>query len=246
MTTVLQVECDGEVRRLSPGQTLTFGRDRGCDICLDAGDVGISRHAGRVSDFGGVWAVTNLSRKRPLHVVDATGFAIPLPVAAADGPPSRRVVDTVPMTVLIAGEAWTYALILRYSAERDVVEPFSGPDSGLETRTQMPNMTDKRREVLVAMAAGYLRPYPYYDPRPHTYQHIADRLGLTKSQVVKRIEQVRLDLVASGVLGLEKEVDARRALCEWLLATRVLSKSDLDWLELRRTRRSDDLRGNSC
>jgi hypothetical protein len=235
MTTV-EVECDGSVTVLSSGQTLTFGRDAGCDLCLDDKDFGISRLAGRISDIGGVWAVTNLSRKRPLHIVDATGFGIPLPVAFEPGPLSRRVVDSVPTTVLIAGESWTHALILRLAVDPDSPEPLPVPGAGQETRTQLPNLTDKRREVLVAMAAGYLRPYPYYDPRPHTYQHIADRLGLTKSQVVKRIEQVRLDLVHSGVLGLEKEVDARRALCEWLLATRVLSRDDLRWLQRRQER----------
>ena len=126
-----------------------------------------------------------------------------------------------------------FSLSLRFDAD------------GPRTRTQMPSMTDKRREVLVAMAAGYLRPYPYYDPRPATYQQIADRLGLTKSQVVKRIEQVRLDLVASGVLGLEKEVDARRALCEWLLATRAVSRADLVWLEARRRTDPRDGRGEA-
>ncbi|ADD43304.1 hypothetical protein [Stackebrandtia nassauensis] len=231
----IDIEHDGATHRLEPGGSLTVGRDESCDICLDPQDMGISRLAGRIADVGGIWAVTNLSRKRPLHIVDATGFAVPLPVALSNGPPSRRVVDTVPMTVLIAGEEWTHALVLRLCHSPG--EPAApSPRDGLETRTQLPNMTDRRREVLVAMAEGYLRPYPFYDPRPRTYQDIADRLGLSKSQVVKRIEQVRLDLVAAGVLGLEKEVDARRALCEWLLATRALSRSDVDWLRHRRDR----------
>lgn len=47
------------------------------------------------------------------------------------------------------------------------------------------------------------------------------------------MEQVRESLVAAGVQFLEGETDARRALCEWLLATRILTPADLPWLESR-------------
>lgn len=229
----LIVEYDGEQRVLIATDALTFGRDASCDLVLDGADLGVSRIAGRLSATGSGWAVTNLSRKRPLHIVDPAGFGVPLPVAPAHGSPSRRSVDASPLTVLVVGEAWTYALILRLDPGDPTGDVFSPIDEN-RTRTQLPQLTDRRREVLVAMTAGYLRPYPYYDPRPRTYQEIADELKLTKSTVVKRIEQVRLDLVEAGVLGLEKEIDARRALCEWLLATRVLTPADLAWLKVRR------------
>ena len=228
----LAVETGARRVELAPGRELTFGRDETCDVCLDAGDLGISRVAGRISHEGGFWVVTNLSRKRALHIVDPTGFAIPLPVAV-EGTESRRVVDQPWLTVLVAGDSFTHALVLtpdRPPRQGDIPQ---SPADPLSTRTQRPRLTDRRREVLVAMAAGYLRRYPRYDPHPRTYQEVADLLGLTKSQVVKRVEDVREELVAAGVSGLQGELDARRQLCEWLLSMRLIAPEDLDWLQPR-------------
>jgi hypothetical protein len=143
----LLVEIGQRRIRLTPGEQLTFGRDRSCTVCLDATDAGISRIAGRIDHADGVWAVTNLSRKRALHIADANGFAVPLPIGTADGMPSRRVVDQPVLTVLIAGEQWTHALALRLAQPRPV--PAQGtvtPLDPISTRTQMPRLTDRRRE----------------------------------------------------------------------------------------------------
>ncbi len=230
--TKLVVEIDGRRVELVPGQQITFGRDRGCDLCLDPGDVGISRIAGRISHDGGAWAVSNLSRKRALHIADAAGFAVPLPVSAPGNGASQRVIDQHTLTVLVAGEQWTHAIVLRLE-HPPATAAAPPPSDPVSTRTQVPRLTDERREVLVAMARGYLRAYPHYDPRPHTYQDVADLLTLTKSQVTRRVEKVREDLVEAGVHGLENETDARRPLCEWLLAMRVIAPADLDWLQRR-------------
>lgn len=229
----LTVDIDGKSWSLSRGEELTFGRDRSCTICLDPEDLGISRVAGRISARGGPWVVTNLSGKRALHIADAIGFAVPLPVAAAGCPPSRRVIDQPQLTVLVPGEQWTYALILRTELDAGATAAPVVPLDPHTTHIQVPSLTDNRREVLVAMARGYLRPHPHYDPRPATYQQVADLLGLTKPQVTRRVEQVRQGLVTAGVQFLDGETDARRALCEWLLATRVLTPSDLPWLQSR-------------
>lgn len=228
----LIVETGGRRIELVPGQQITFGRDRSCDLCLDPGDVGISRVAGRISHDGGVWAVRNLSHKRALHVADATGFTMPLPASALANGASQRMIDQSTLTVLVAGELWTHVIVLRLEHPSAIpVAPL--PADPVSTRTQVPRLTEEQREVLVAMARGYLRAYPHYDPRPRTYQEVADLLGLTKSQVTKRVEKVRDDLVRVGVLGLEKKIDTRRALCEWLLAMRVIAPGDLDWLSWR-------------
>ncbi|MEV0730295.1 hypothetical protein [Polymorphospora sp. NPDC050346] len=223
----LTVQVDDRRHTLRPGQALTFGRDASCTVRLDATDLGISRTAGRVHHDGSGWQVTNLSRKRTLHLVDAYGFATPLPVAATGWPSSARAVGHPHTTVLVAGQEWTYALVLTPAA-RPAQPTAPQPVDPRSTRNQVPALTPRQRAVLVAMARGYLRPYPHYDPRPHTYNEIAERLGLTRTQVVRRVERVREQLVAAGVLGLEGEGDARRALCEWLLATRVISPADLD------------------
>lgn len=164
----LTVEVDGRSWSLSLGEELTFGRDRSCTICLDPEDLGVSRVAGRISASGGAWVVTNLSAKRALHIADAIGFAVPFPVAAAGCSPSRRVVDQAQLTVLVPGEEWTYALTLRTELDAGTTARPIAPLDPHTTRVQVPRLTDNRREVLVAMIRGYLRPYPHYDPRPAT------------------------------------------------------------------------------
>lgn len=230
--TTLDVEVGGHRRKLTPEMQLTFGRDQSCDVCLDPKDIGISRIAGRIWNDGSRWIISNLSRKRALHIVDSTGFALPLPIHMPQTSIGQRVVDQTTLTVLIAGDLWTHALILT-CPQPSAPPPPAAPLDPQSTRTQMPRLTDRRREVLIALARGYLRPYPHYDPRPRTYQEIADLLGLTRSQVVKRIEAVRADLVQAGVMGLDGELDARRPLCEWLLAMRLITPADNDWLQQR-------------
>jgi hypothetical protein len=51
--------------------------------------------------------------------------------------------------------------------------------------------------------------------------------------VTRRIEDVREHLAADGVEGLDGARDTRRPLCEWLLATRRVVHTDVDWLAAR-------------
>lgn len=229
----LRVEVENSVHTLTVGEEATFGRDRSCTLPLDATDLGVSRVAGRISEEGGVWWITNLSRKRALHVADCNGFAVPLPVASPGWPPSQRAVDQRLLTVLIPGEKWTYALLLQ-NAESDS-EPVSAPVPTDPHSTRIPalRLTDNRREVLTALSRGYLQPHPDYDPRPRAYEEVAALLGLTLRQVIRRIEDVRDQLIDQGVQGLSGERDNRRALCEWLLAARLVTPADLTWLKER-------------
>jgi hypothetical protein len=229
----LVVDIEGRRVELAAGDQVTFGRDRSCDLCLDPNDMGISRFAGRISHNGKTWAVANLSRKRTLHIVDTAGFAVPLPVSNTfTNGASQRVIDQPMLTVLVAGKRWTHAIVLRLEYPSAITTGPLPVDS-MSTWTPVPRLTDERREVLVAMARGYLRAYPRYDPRPHTYQEVADLLRLTRAEVARRVEKVRKDLIEAGVLGLEKDNDFRQPLCEWLLAMRVITPVDLDWLQLR-------------
>jgi hypothetical protein len=226
----LTVEVDGRSTELRPGEEFTFGRDASCTACLDPHDLGISRMAGSIREEDGVWCVVNLSRKRTLHVVDPLGFALPLPVAAPGWPPARRAVDQHRCTILVAGTTWTHAVVVELNAPPRTSPGHVQVTDPASTVAPAPRLTDGRRQVLVAMARGYLRPHPHYDPQPLTYQQVADLLGLREPQVRKRIESVRHQLVDAGVIGLE-EPDARRALCEWMLATRLIGATDLDGIE---------------
>ncbi|MDG6106176.1 hypothetical protein Daura_20375 [Dactylosporangium aurantiacum] len=176
--------------------------------------------------------MTNLSNKRVLHVVDTGGIAAPLPVARTGWPVSRRALDQPTMTILVAGEAWTYAVSVE-GPPADAGTSTPAPVDPVSTRDVVLHLTDNRREVLVALARGYLRPYPHYDPKPRGYDDVAAQLRLTRTQVTRRVEDIREILVDAGVEGLDSGRDGRRALCEWLLSMRLVTVADLDWLAAR-------------
>jgi hypothetical protein len=217
---------------LRPGDPFTFGRADSCTCCLDPVDRGISRIAGALVFEHGTWWVANRSETRALHIVDSLGLSVPLPISRTGWPPSKRAVEPGGIRILVTGGVWTHELRCALAdphLQSSVVRPVD-----IETTaTQTPSLTDARKEVLVALVSGYLKPFPRYDPRPLSYAEIADMVDLPRSTVIKRIEAVRGQLRDSGVPGLE-EADARRPLAEWLLSMRLIVPADLVWLAQQR------------
>jgi hypothetical protein len=239
----LVVRAGNVVHRLGDDDELIFGRDSTCTLQLDSADRGVSRVAGRIRRHLDGWYVTNLSDKRVLHVVDAAGMTVPLPVTRAGWPVSRRALNEPSMTILVPGEMWTYALLIEGpGGSTSTAVPV--PDNPLTTRDAAVYLTENRREVLIALARGYLRPQPHYDPQPRSYDDVAAFLGLTERQVTRRIEDFRQHLIDAGVDGLDKGRDGRQAICQWLLSSRLITHADLAWLEARIRERRDQRTGS--
>lgn len=229
---ILVVELAGEIRRLRPGMPpLTFGRDSTCTICLGADDTGISRLAGRIEHSGGSWWVRNLSRKRPLHVVDNNGTAVPVPPEASGWPSACRAVDG-PLTVLIPGEFHTYRLILKPRGRLRHRKP-SRPSNPISTKGQPPPWDDRQLAVLVALASGYLQPMPKYSPQPRSRAEVAEILACSEQEVEQAIAALGEALQREGVSGIEEDVD--RCLCVWHLAMGHLRHEDLLVMRRRAT-----------
>lgn len=228
----LTVVVDAHRYELTGHDELTFGRDANCTVQIGSDDSGVSRFAGRIHGESGHWCISNLSRKRPLHIADGNGFTVPLPVDKPGWPVARRLVDQPRLTVLVAGNKWTYALELTVMGGL-VADAPQAAESPVSTVAPVLRMTDKRREVLVALTEGYLQPGSRYDPRPAGYDAVATRLGLSGAQVRRRIEDIRAQLTAAGVQGLDGARDTRSELCEWLLSMRLVTPQDLDWLANR-------------
>lgn len=237
MNPELTVTVGDDRRVLRVDEHAAFGRDPGCEFCLDQSDRGISRVAGEVRFETGTWWVINRSAKRALHVVDETGVSMPLPVGRDGWPAPRRAVTSPGLTVLVPGDVWTHEIRLATASlpTSTVRVPVSDP---LSTFTQLPGVTDNRREALVALLSGYMRPFPRYDPRPLSYAEAGRLLDLPASTVRKRIEAVRGELADRGVAGLDGD-DAPRRLAEWMLSTRTIVAADLEWLETRLAARRD-------
>jgi hypothetical protein len=216
---------------------LTFGRAATCTIRLDPDDLGISRLAGSVESESGTWWVTNRSAGRPFTVADDIGIRILLA-------PGRRVALGGPVTVIVDGSSLRHAIEISIEPEAPERAAVAGPggdrDAGLPTFTAEGVVVNEQdRLALVALFAGYLEPFPRYDPHPRSYADAAAHLGWSRTTLVKRIEYLRTRLTNAGVPNLLGET-ALPHLAEWVLATGVLLRSDLELL-----RRHGDGRGRS-
>ena len=54
----------------------------------------------------------------------------------------------------------------------------------------------------MALFAGYLEPFPRYDPHPKSYADAAARLDWPRTTLVKRVEYLRTRLTNAGVPNL--------------------------------------------
>ena len=211
---------------LASSEVLTFGRDPSCAVCLDPDDLGISRLAGSIEQDAATWWVLNRSTVRPLEVVDDIGIRT---VVA----PGRRLAVFGPLTVVVEGSVRRHALALQTGLS---VPAPAGAPAAAGNDDPRPTVTaaevvinDQDRLALVALFAGYLEPFPRYDPHPRSYADAAARLGWPWTTLVKRIEYLRTRLTDAGVPNLQGE-NALPALAEWALLTRSLTRQDLDLL----------------
>ena len=196
----------------------TFGRDSSCDVCLDEDDRSISRRAGALVWNEGMWEVHNTSTTRPLYLVNAAGLRSALPVGERAPLPngSSRIVVVGSSTHEIGCELGEFSEPSAAAADdRDDPE-----------QTLVATITPNERIALVALVEGFILDHPRYDPRPRTYSEAASRLDLPVATVRKRIENLRLKLIKSGVVELES-ADARAGLAEFALATHIVTAEDL-------------------
>lgn len=209
----------------------TFGRF-GCDLVVGANDNGVSRLAGTVAFDGGSWRVTNRSETRTLRVVDGgTRIESSLAVARDDTHPYVALQGRS-ATVFIDGAATTYALELSGLTQAAPPVLVGKPEGGSSTLAAL-KLTARQREVLVALAWGYLQPYPAYDPRPARYEDVAARIGASEKRVDAHCTTIRKRLTDAGIPGLVGLPDARAALVARALELRLVGSDDVAWLNER-------------
>ncbi|HEV2759194.1 MAG TPA: hypothetical protein VGV86_06450 [Acidimicrobiales bacterium] len=212
---------------LSPERPFVFGRADAPGVTgLDARDMGISAVAGSVEAAWGLWWVLNHSRKRRLLLDDGGGGA---PQRLDCG--HRYAINVCRLGILVPGAVYTHHV--------EVVLPTSdlacfqrvGPSSdtiGAET-----TLSERDRDVVVALLSGYLDNFPRRQARPRTYQEAAELLGppWTRTTVRKQIERLKQRLARSGAYfeGPQANYD----LADHLIGSGLLSPADLDRLPAR-------------
>jgi hypothetical protein len=222
VSTGASVRLGGEGFSVSRDEPLVFGRaDDEAVVGLDPTDMGISAIAGSVEWAWGTWWVVNRSGKRRLLLDDGGGGA---PQRLECG---QRFAISVPrLNVLVPGAIRTHRL--EVVVPEDQLARFEGerPSSGTVTASAV-RLSDKDKDVLVALFSRYLEDFPRRSARPLTYQEAADLLGppWTKVTVRKQIERLKermgkADLYFEGPHALYD-------LADHLVANGLLSPADL-------------------
>ena len=193
---------------------------------LDPTDMGISAEAGSVELQFGLWWVINRSRKRPL-MVETTPGAPSIRLDAGD----RVALTRSESIVLVPGAVFTHRLDIHLSPEAlSSLRVETSQDSGTITIGEV-GLSERDRDVLTALCSGYLRPFPYRDARPISYQRAAELLGSewTKVTVRKQVERIKERMERSGLYfqGLR----ANDEMAEYLIANGILTQADLSRLE---------------
>jgi hypothetical protein len=207
---------------ISPGEVFSFGRAHTCTVRFGADDQGISRLAGSVERDGGTWWLLNRSGSRPLTVTDDLGLRT---VVA----PGHRLSVVGLVTVVVEGETRRHAITIEARPpDADMAVP-DGADRRPTATAEGVWLDDDDRRALAAVFAGYLRAFPRYDPHPRSYADAAAELGWPRTTLLKRMERIRRRLTDAGVTNLLGDT-ALEHLADWALATRTISRDDLETL----------------
>lgn len=212
---------------VEPGRPFVFGRrDDGDTVGLDPEDMGISAEAGSIEQDFGLWWVVNRSSKRRLLLELEPGLP-PLRLACGD----RHAITHTPLVVLVTGAVYTHRLEVHIpTGALAPLRTASPVTSGTVTHADL-GLSDRDRQVLTALCAGYLRPFPRRDPRPAEYGEIAEILGgdWTPLRVRKQLERLKQRLTRRSLF-----FDGPRAneqLAVFLIDSGNISAADLEHLD---------------
>ncbi len=219
------VSLGGGLINLSAEAPFVFGRaDAEGVIGLDAGDMGISGVAGSVEWDVGLWWVVNRSGKRPLILDDGTGDR---PSMLRCG--QRHAINVAPLRVLVPGAIRTHILTVEVAPEQLACVHADPASTG--TLLVNVDLSDEDLDVLVAMGSGYLREFPFDDPRPRTYAEVATMLGKGRDSVRRRVDRIKERLAKAGVYF--EGPHANYDLIEYLIANQIIGPADLNRLPPR-------------
>jgi hypothetical protein len=207
-------------------QPFVFGRaDDGPVVGLDADDMGISAEAGSVEYELGLWWVLNRSRKRPVLIEPSPGSP-----TQTVGTGERVPLTKTHTVVLVPGVVYTHRIDVHIPAECVAnLKVATSTTSGTITFGDVA-LSERDLDALSALFSGYLRAFPYRDPRPVSYQQAADLLGegWSKVTVRKQVERLKERFTRSGLYFQGPR--ANDELAEHLLSAGLFSELSLDRL----------------
>lgn len=215
----------GEQFEVSRERPFVFGRaDADGVVGLDASDMGISAIAGAVEFSGGFWWLINHSRKRRLLLDDELGGQLQRLDCG-----QRFAISTSKVSVLVQGAIYTHKVEIAVP-ESDLARVESHVTTGTLIVGDL-RLSERDKDVLVALFSGYLEAPPRRTMHPSTYHQAATLLGSpwTPVTVRKQIERLkdratRNELYFDGPHG-------NYDLADYVMANGLLVPDDLKRLE---------------
>ena len=212
----------GEEFQVMPAQPLVFGRADGDGVVgLDSSDMGISATAGSVEWAWGLWWLVNHSRKRRLLLDDGTGGH---PQRLECG--QRFAINVQRLAVLVPGAIYTHRIEVVVPESALARAEGSRITSGTVTAADL-RMSERDKDVLVAVFSGYLETFPRRTTRPRTYKQAAELLGSPWTAVTVRKQIERLKERAARVGLYFEGQHSNYDLADHLVANGLLVPDDL-------------------
>lgn len=226
---MMRAVCGDDVRDVSPGERLSFGRGEDVDLAVaPTDDAMVSRDAGLIAWDRFAWHVTNTGR-RTFFVVEA-GQEVELLPGHTDRSSHGIFHDETWLRVPTA--AGDVAVILEIPdherPEAAAVAASSAPDGTLIERDV--TLTDNELRSVVAVYESFLALPPRYRREPNSYRAAANRIRAEEGKVKADLRRVQEKVARAGGPA-EGGSRARDALIAWLASRDVVTRADLSVLD---------------
>ena len=219
---VLTVDFAGEVRRVSPGETLVFGR--GADLDIDSNPY-LHRRVGRFEHRSGYWFLRNVGRSTHLVVVDSETLS-----QATVAPNREFALTFTPATVRFRAGRSTYEILVEGGGPAPSIEDQPGDLTETITISSIP-LTPSQRLLIISLAEPTLRE-PTAGVQIPASKQAAARLRWPITKFNRKLDNVCFKLSKAGVSGLHGAPGSlassrRRTLVEFALQSGLVTADDL-------------------
>lgn len=218
----LRVETiDGDFS-VPPGDIFTFGRSRSCTFCVDDSDLNISRWAGRIWFEGDGWVLENTSEQRSLVVLDRDRRTRRDLLGG-----QRHLLDGAQFEIALAGSRRSHFRFTVHNEGGTRAVNESGSDgvvvNGESATLGPPQLSERQRLDVAALAWEWHDPPAWREPRPLTYERAARKLGCTAKSLERRVSELKAALLRRGY----QQLSDLPMLCSFLVtACRAVGPED--------------------
>ena len=228
----LTVDFVGQVRTLSPGESLSFGR--AADLVVDDANRYLHRVVGRLVWHDGVWWLENLGDHIELELVAADGTLVRLAPRpdGADPNVAAFTAERARLGFAAGGMRYELDLTLESGSRPGGVEP-EPPAGEATSRYGHVALTEDERRLLTALATPVLRDPTVGPEGLVSNRELAMALGWGMTKFNRKLDYLCTRLTKAGVRGLvgargDEATNRRWRLVEHAVAARLVTAADLE------------------